>query len=319
MDRLFAILLSLQQRQETAQTLSEKFEVSKRTILRDIQSLAEMGIPVYALTGPKGGFRLIEGYQLSPLQLDFGEALTILFALHSVTKMQETPFNQERWTVLDKVRMMIPEEVLKQIEPVLHKVQVAIPRRNYKTPFLSSIIKYTVESAWVCIFYRSEHHQRWLKIKPLKVFTEHGFWYCSAFSHTHGQERTFRIDRIESLQDTDEPDNLEQHKQKAHTETERLPTRVRARLTYKGMLRVEKDEHISDQIRAVSDEEWELDFICPPSEWNWFIRFFYSLGMEVEVLEPDSLREEIYRLIEQLSDRYKPIGTKKGESAANEN
>lgn len=53
-DRLMAILIALQQKPETAQRLADKFEVTKRTILRDMQSLSEMGIPLYSMTGPSG-------------------------------------------------------------------------------------------------------------------------------------------------------------------------------------------------------------------------------------------------------------------------
>src|SRR5690349_16870199 len=102
-DRLMAILIALQQRPETAQSLADKFEVSKRTVLRDMQSLSEMGIPLYSITGPKGGFRLMEGFQLPPLQLDSQEALTVLFALRAVARIADAPFKQARWTVMDKI------------------------------------------------------------------------------------------------------------------------------------------------------------------------------------------------------------------------
>ncbi|WP_199621124.1 helix-turn-helix transcriptional regulator [Paenibacillus alkalitolerans] len=214
-DRLFAILLALQQRQETAQSLAAKFEVSKRTILRDMQSLAEIGVP----------------------------------------------FN------------------------------------------------YTSEGKWLNIFYRSQRHRRWLQIKPNRVVIANGFWYCDAYSHTHGEDRTFRIDRIDSIEVTAPPEQPETERV-VPEQPQMQPTRIRAILTYKGMLQVEQDEHIGERIRAVSDEEWELDFICPPSEWKWFIRYFYSLGMEAEVVEPESLRESIHDMAVQMCERYQRRNTK---------
>ncbi len=310
MDRLFAILMALQQRQETAQSLADKFEVSKRTILRDMQSLSEIGIPLYATTGPSGGFRIMEGFHLAPLQLNPREILTILFALQSMTQLQETPFNQERWTVLDKIQKILPEDAIRQIEPLLSKIEIAVPKRNYTAPLLSELLTYTSEVRWLNVFYRSEHNRRWLQIKPSRVFTAGGFWYCEAYSQTHGEERTFRVDRMDeitvmdSAELTDEQRNRSDENHIAEPLQEALPVRIVARLTYRGMLRAEHDEHIGEFIRAISDEEWEVDFLCPPAEWDWFIRFFYSLGMEAEVREPASLREEIHQIAQQMCLRY---------------
>ena len=72
--RLTAIVMALQQRTETAASLAAKLEVSKRTIMRDIQALSEMGVPLYAVSGPSGGYRLMEGYKLPPLGLTEAEA-----------------------------------------------------------------------------------------------------------------------------------------------------------------------------------------------------------------------------------------------------
>ncbi|MFC5649841.1 helix-turn-helix transcriptional regulator [Paenibacillus solisilvae] len=127
MDRLLAILMALQQRQETAQSLADKFEVSKRTILRDMESLSEMGIPLYALTGPSGGFRIMEGFQLAPLQLNPSEVLTILFALQSMTRLQETPFNQEGGRYWARLERYFPRTPSGKLNPCLAKWRSRCP------------------------------------------------------------------------------------------------------------------------------------------------------------------------------------------------
>jgi predicted DNA-binding transcriptional regulator YafY len=314
-DRLIAILIALQQRAETAQSLAEKFEISKRTILRDMQALSEMGIPLYSMTGPKGGFRLMEGFQLPPLQMDSQEALALLFALKAMTQMSDTPFNQARYTVMDKIRKILPEELLKKIDPILEKFEMDVPKRNFKIPHLAELLTYISESKWLDVFYRSANHQRWLLIYPGRVYASNGFWYCEAYSLTHQENRLFRVDRMETIKEAEAP-VIENNAHNASTPTptpvptkepssnSKFSTRIQAKLTYKGMLTVEQDAHIGELVRWVSDDEWEIDFQCPSSEWDWAVRFFFALGMNAQVLEPAALRYEISQLAKQLHEHY---------------
>lgn len=300
-----AIVIALQQRAETSQSLADKFEVSRRTILRDMQSLAEMGIPLYSVAGPTGGFRLMDGFRLPPLQLDAQEALTVLFALRGMTKLTDTPFNQARWTVMDKLTQILPGDTLEQIEPLLDRLEMEVPRRRYKAPFLSELIGYTSRSQWINAFYRSENHQRWLLLLPSKIYTAHGFWYCEAYSPLHDGTRVFRIDRFNAVQPAAPPEGAEQASSAARPRTaEQAQVRIRALLTYKGMLQVEQDEHIGECLRDLGEDRWEVDFECPASEWAWAVRLFFSLGMNAEVVEPDRLRRELYDLSAELCARY---------------
>ncbi|BBH22853.1 DeoR family transcriptional regulator [Paenibacillus baekrokdamisoli] len=310
-DRLMAILIALQQGSETAQMLASKLEVSKRTILRDMQSLSEMGIPLYAIPGPTGGFRLMEGFQLPPLQLNAQEALTAIFALRAITRITDTPFNQAKWTVMDKIKAVLPEPILKQIEPMLAHVEVEVPERKVRTPHLDVMLAYTSNAQWLQVLYRSENHHRWLELLPQRIYTAHGFWYCEAYSVTHEEGRTFRVDRFEQIEVIAKPEgklrNLSSDKGGQPKEQTPPDIRILAKLTYRGALLAEQDYHSGEAVKQLSDDEWELDFMCPTSEWAWAIRFFYTLGMDAKVISPESLREEIYQLAEQVRSQYKSI------------
>ncbi|GAA0371906.1 helix-turn-helix transcriptional regulator [Bacillus horti] len=316
-DRLLAIVIALQQRQETAQSLADKFEVSKRTIFRDLQSLAEMGIPLYSHSGPHGGIRLMDGYALPPLKLTTQEAMTLLFSLNAVTQLTDTPFNQERWTVIDKVKAILPEDQLRQLESVLKSFTIEIPKRSYKVPHLAPLLSYTANAVWLKVFYRSANHQRWLDILPQQVYTAHGFWYCQAYSATHEEVRTFRVDRMDNLE---ELDNIAMHEEvdvkrlakfanQTHKSSndqnlsdERIPIRVK--VTYRGMLQVEQDPEIGECLMPISENEWEVRFDLPLTEWNWAVQFFYSLGLEAEVIAPEKLRLEIGGLAKKVYSTY---------------
>jgi len=309
-DRLMAILMALMQRPETAQSLADKFEVSKRTILRDMQSLSEMGVPVYSVAGPAGGFRLMEGFRLPPLQLDPLEAMTVLFALRSLTKMADTPFRQARWTVMDKIRAVLPKQTLKQIEPLLDRVEVEVPERKVKTPHLSALLEHAAECRRIRALYRSENHRRWLELLPKRIYTAHGFWYCEAYSTEHREQRTFRVDRFERIEVMDESGIAGASEKIRHDGggkrrgRDEPPIRIVAKLTWRGALLAEQDAHIGECVKQVDEDAWEVDFWCPAAEWKWAVRFFFALGLDAEVVEPARLREEIWAMANRLCERY---------------
>lgn len=308
-DRLAAIVMALQMGTETAQSLADKFEVSKRTILRDMQALSEMGVPFYASSGPVGGYRLMEGYKLPPLQFSPLEAMTVLCALQGMTQLADTPFNAERWSALDKIKQALPEQVRSEIEPVLDKLSLSMPKRSYRVPMLNRLMDCTGDGVWIRAHYRSANQARWLRLRPLRIVTAHGFWYCEAFSLDHGEERTFRVDRFQEIERIEATAELEAARLKSSRVKKTRDAGgdaiyIRARLTYRGALLAEQDEHIGDRVRQIGEEEWELEFTCPRSEWTWAVRFFYGLGLDGEVLEPAALRREIRERAGRMCERY---------------
>lgn len=304
MDRMLAIVMALQQRAETSQSLADKLEVSKRTILRDIQSLSEIGVPITALSGPGGGYRLMDGYRLPPLQLDTGEAMALLLAVNGMSKYSDSPFQQARWTVLDKIRAILPDPMLNQLSILLQYVEMEVPERHYTAPYLGSIMDYITQAKWLRALYRSERYQRYIDMKPLRVYAAHGFWYCEAYSVLHREKRTFRVDRFADIVELDDPLIDVNGECSDRTSDIKPPIRIRATFTYKGALIAEQDPHIGQLVRQKNDAEWEIEFDCPYSEWEWAVRFFFQIGLDAEVVEPPKLRQELKHLASLLVARY---------------
>lgn len=312
-DRMLAIILALQQRPETAQSLADRLELSRRTVLRDMQALSEIGVPLYAESGHGGGYRLMDGYTVPPLQLDAEEAMTVLLALEGMAKYADGPFQRARWTVTDKIRSVLPEGMLSEVNPLLSRVELEVPDRRYKTPFLATVMHSAAQDEWLQIYYRSQNHSRYLEVKPIRIFAAHGFWYCEAYSVQHREKRTLRIDRMDEVQrickqagavDVAEVKEIACSAEKAGADDLPEAIRVRVKLSYKGALLVEQDYHMGHHVKQVEDETWEVDFQCPITEWNWAVSLFYSLGMDAEVLEPQRLRADILERARQVVERY---------------
>jgi len=215
-----------------------------------------------------------------------------------------------------------------------------IPNRHYSIPSLELLIRCAAESRWVRVHYRSETRSRWLELLPLRIYTSHGFWYCEAYSPEHQEERTFRVDRMSGFAELEQPATGVTARGaggatgKGHSGTAARTdatekwamagsgqaraaradqsgaglmgdrVRIHARLTYRGALLAEQDRHFGHLVRQIGDEEWLLDVMCPVKEWRWAVKFFYSLALDAEVLEPVQLREEIRRMADEVRERY---------------
>src|SRR6266567_3465121 len=127
MDRLTAIILLLQGGKSTAREIARRFDVSKRTIFRDIEALCEMCIPIATETGIHGGYELMPDYSLAPLQLTSRETLLLRLALSSVSQLADTPFKQERESLLAKMHALIPTRHQQDTEHLMQTIHLDVP------------------------------------------------------------------------------------------------------------------------------------------------------------------------------------------------
>lgn len=301
-ERLTAIVLLLQENPYTATAIARYFEVSKRTILRDVQALSEMGIPVIAREGVGGGYALPDDYHLAPLPLSLQENFLLHLALRSITGLAALPFEAARASLLIKLRSVLPKAHLANVEPMLEKVAVEIPHRLQPAPFLDDLIAALQAQRWLEVTYQSAERLSTQQLLPQHLSTQNGFWYCRAYSHTHEAERLYRVDRIRSLVWLDSalsipiPPSLP-YADEAHPQ-------IIAFLTAQGVAYVESEPHLGQSIQRHADGTGSLCFRCPPTELKWYTRYFASLGDHVLVHAPEELRQQIHQLGQKLVKRY---------------
>jgi predicted DNA-binding transcriptional regulator YafY len=302
-DRLTAILLLLQEQPYTAAAIARRFEVSRRTILRDVQALCEIGVPVVAREGVGGGYSLPDSYRRAPLPLNANEAFLLLLALSTIDRLADTPFGQARATLAAKLRALLPGEQIPAVERMLAMVGVDVPERAERAPLLDPLIAATQERRWICVVYRSAERRSTQHLLPRHVFAQHGYWYCRAYAAEHAEERIYRVDRMEALEPPAAdyrpplaPDPLP-YDHESHPQ-------VVALLTAHGVAVVESEPHLGGQIERLLDGSGRLVFRCPPGELGWFARYFAALGADAEVRAPAELRKRMCEIGAVLVERY---------------
>jgi predicted DNA-binding transcriptional regulator YafY len=302
-DRLTAILLLLQERSRTAGEIARHFEVSRRTVLRDVQALCEIGVPIVAREGVGGGYSLPEGYWLAPPPLSDHEAFLLLLALGALAQQADTPFAPERASLVAKLRALLPVGQLAGVERLLDHIELDAPRRAQRAPFLDALLDAAQARRWVRVTYQSAERRSVQHLLPRLVYAQGGFWYCRAYAHERGEERSYRVDRIQTL-DPPAGDFAPPPAPEPTPYDHAAHPLVVAALTARGVAFVESEPQLGQIILREPHGGGRLSFRCPPSELDWFARYFASLGDEVGVEAPAELRERMRQIGQRLADRY---------------
>ncbi len=223
-ERILGILLVLVLRggrAMSAAALARRFEVSTRTIRRDLVALAAAGVPVYAERGRAGGVRLVEGYVLPPLMLSPGEASALLLGLALLRRLHARPFPDELDTAEGKLLAALPaalratlaraEQIIGVEEtpddifhpepdhhPAAARTREAASVAAQENATLTTFVRAILDGASVRLRYRSPYREEEDDIVvPLGVIWDRDRWYLAGRpgSQAHGA-RLWRADRV---------------------------------------------------------------------------------------------------------------------------
>ena len=297
LDRLLGEVLFVQERARSCDEIATHFEVSRRTVIRDMQALVGLGVPVVSRDGPGGGYSISADRTLAPLHLTGQEAVLLMLAFSTVSKMTDTPYSAARAALEAKLRAILPAPQRERVEKILEKVQMEIPERRQKTPLLDELMSKLQDGSTLELSYSGDEGQQTLVVQPQRVFADRGFWYMTA--QTQGGSRVFRVDRIIGLRDSNQGVSAKDELPYDHPSH---PTVV-VRLTQRGLRSLERDPHMTDLPEPTPDGVVH-EFRCPPSELRWYAKVFGGLGIDAIVESPPELVNLIRARAENILKIY---------------
>ena len=196
--RLLSILTALKSRRIlTAPELANKYDVSIRTIYRDIQKLIESGVPVITLEGR--GYTLMDGYTIAPVQFTEKQANALITAYHLVNKSNDSSFVSDFEEALTKIKSVFRSSVLEKSELLNDKIIVFDTRNeNISSNALSELQLAITHFNFVEINYQKadDPNISFRKIEPYAILSTDNKWIMIAWCHLRKNYRAFRIDRI---------------------------------------------------------------------------------------------------------------------------
>ena len=292
--RLFKIVYYLLEKgQATAHELAEKFEVSDRTIYRDIDALSAAGIPVYTETGRTGGVRLLGSFVLDRTVLSEAEKHEILAALQSIggtvgVQDRDTlnklsalfDVSTESWLEVDFSRWggegSDNEKFERLKAAVIHRRSVRITYANANGSISSRVVH------------------------PLKLSYKSRAWYLKAFCVEKQDYRTFKLTRIlelEMLKDQFSPYPPPPKTDFSQFDNEKIVLRFPESLAYRIY-----DEFNPETVKR-EDGVLIVTVWMPVDEW--LTRYLLTFGTEIEVLEPPELRPMLAELGKAICEKYR--------------
>jgi predicted DNA-binding transcriptional regulator YafY len=300
-DRLFGILLFLQaKRRLRIEELARKFEVSQRTIYRDMAALGEMGVPITMTWGE--GYELLEGFYLPPLVFTHGEAMALVLGARMLALQSSGSTMTSAEQALAKLMTVLPQRTRRQVEQQAAIIQFIVPKQrfNLDDPRLVDLQRSIHEQQVIQITYhsynRNEVTQR--QVEPLELTYSDGSWYVRGYCRLRQAIREFRLERIDELRVLDE------HFQTRDIEPESATQfAVRVRFDNAVVRWVSERQHYAFREQIITPEGTVMVYY--PDTLDEMKAWLLSWGASAEVLAPAELRamlrHEAMKLVQTLT------------------
>lgn len=294
--RLFKIMYHLLERgKATAPELAEKFEVSVRTIYRDVDALSGAGIPIYAEAGRNGGIHLMNSFVLDKALLSEEEKQEILAALQSLSAAQriDSSLTISKLSAIFKVSS----------ESWLEVDFSRWGNENHDNETFEAVKAAIIQHKAVKITYANSYETiRERTIYPLKLSYKSKAWYVKAYCTEKEDFRLFKLARILAWKMLDEsfsycpcPSQTDAPPQEYNTIKLRFPREMAYRVY---------DEFDKTQVQIEENGDLAVSAMMP--EDAWLVGFLLSFGTQVDILSPAYLREAVAGQAKLIYEKNKP-------------
>lgn len=297
-DRQIGILsILLQKDKVTTSELAEKFEVSRRTIMRDIEDINRAGIPIVTTQGQNGGVTIMENYKMDRTVLATAEMQAIFTGLQSLDSVSGT----------NRYRQLMEKLSVDHANTVNVDNHILIDLSGWDKSLVSGkieLIKAAMEKREkICFTYFSPNEDSERKIEPYHLIFQWSSWYVWGYCVERRNFRMFKLTRMTNLQRTGE--KCEERIVPEYTCDKLLHTKGEIEVVVK----------FDKAVRWRLVDEWGKNTFEEDVEGNLITSFtwsdvssFYSwiltFGAKAEILKPESYRQEFAELLEKIQKKY---------------
>lgn len=313
-DRLSAILIQLQSKRIVkAQEIADRFEISLRTVYRDIRALEEAGVPIGAEAGV--GYFLQESYHLPPVMFSTEEASALLFGEKLIEKMSDNKIKQDFYSALYKIKSVLRPDEKDYLEK-LHD-RVAVYNMNtmgdrYEQLRLNEIKDALVNKKVLKIKYEAKFVDDLVcrEVEPIGLCNYSSRWHLFAWCRLREDYRDFRLDRILDFEVTSENYKGKQHISIGEYMQSTSPFSDKANISL--LVPKKRKKYLDDSkywYGFMDEEELEAHYRMKftNDELKGFAVWLLNTGCHARIEEPKALEEIVLGYIKEMVESYKDL------------
>ncbi len=305
-DRLVSIIMILLDKERIgAQELANMFEVSLRTIYRDIDTINMAGIPVSSTSGVGGGFEIMQKYKIDRKVFSTADLSAILMGLSGLSNMIR---GDELLNALAKIKSFIPADRAKDIELKANQIYIDLSpwmgNRNIQ-PYLEIVKTALQESKLLSFEYTDRYGNKTTRTaEPYQLVLKSNNWYMQGYCHKRSDYRLFKLSRISNLQMQEETFTPREYQKPIldfEEILETMQTKIKIRI-HKSVMDQVLDYCTYENFSPDGDEHYIVSF--PFIENDYYYNILFSFGDKCECLEPLHIRAEMKRRIHDIATLY---------------
>lgn len=297
-DRLIGILsVLLQKENTTVPRLAEQFEVSERTIHRDIEDLCKAGIPIAARQGRNGGISIMEGYSIDRTLLTSQEMQAVLSGLKSLDSVA----GSNRYQLLME-KLSAGSSVVNAGNNIV--IDLSSWYRESLTPKIELVQKAIQKRKKVGFWYFAPGGECWREIEPYLLVFQWSAWYVWGYCGKRGDYRLFKLNRIDNMELLAEECESRKVPEYKIEPVKPFPPVIKVKAVFEPEVKwrlIEEYGLESFQVR----EDGRLLFQWGFPEKRTLISWLLTFQDMVELMEPEELREEIRQIGKNIQNKYK--------------
>lgn len=297
-DRLIGILsLLLQQKKVTAPELAEIFEVSKRTINRDIDSLCQAGIPIQTIQGSGGGIQIMEGYRMDRTLLTSRDMQMILAGLRSLDSVSGSNYYGQ---LMEKLKPG-SSQFIDGKESIL--IDLASWYKDTIAPKIS-LIQDAIESRKLISFaYFSPSRDSIRTIEPYYLIFKWSSWYVWGWCNSREDFRLFKLNRMDRLNVCKDQFVPRKVPMPDLSNEKIFPGNIRVKALFAKEMKWRLMEEFCPSCFEET-EDGKLLFSMDYTDKDHLISWLLTFGDKVVLLEPAEVKEEIRAIIKNMQKNY---------------
>ncbi len=309
-DRLTAILIQLQSKKIVkAEEIAHRFEISLRTVYRDVKALMEAGVPIGSEAGT--GYFIVDGYHLPPVMFTQDEASAMLMAGKLVERLTDQSVRSAFDGALLKIKSVLNESQKDHLE-ILHDHIEVRPQTilvEQSGNFLTELQKAIgIKSVIQVDYFSNQNETTCREVEPIGLFYYSAAWHLIAWCRLRNGLRDFRCDRIKkvkSLVEIFKPRSVSTL-QEYFTSIQQANADMKSAILLFDKKEANYIHNSRHYFGFVSEEEVDgqvrMNFLS--SDFNMMARWLLSYGKGVEIESPVELRQIVQSLVEELQEQY---------------